>query len=431
MIGRMRICYFIFIPLLFVACQIQEQKEETLPSSSEQSLENISLKEISVTVKASDFRNSSNDEVLGMEDIVILENDWLSFEVEIPQTGRYTTEIRAKGDSLAAVWVEDYIHNTDDRTYNITGNVLCQESGINHVDGSPLKKGKHQIKVHAQGGAVTLKEIKFTFLQDHHTGADTLIQKMNGDQWNLVWSDEFDGTGLPDTSKWSYNVGNWGWGNNETQYYTNARIENARQENGTLIIEAHKNYMGQDWTSARLTTQGKEAFVYGKIEFRAKVPVGRGTWSAGWLLGDSYEDEMSWPYCGEIDVLESVGFEINDTTGNGLNHASCHTRAYYFKQGNQITAETPVENMHKEWHTYSIEWYPNVIYALVDGERYYTYDKTANELEWPFNKPQNIILNLAVGGGWGGAQGIDEAWNNHQFVIDYVRVYEATNTHVE
>jgi beta-glucanase (GH16 family) len=251
---------------------------------------------------------------------------------------------------------------------------------------------------------------------------------MSGTEWKLVWSDEFDGSGLPDSTKWNYNIGNWGWGNNEPQYYTDARVKNARQEDGNLIIEAHKNDMGQDWTSARLTTQGKAAFVYGKIEFRAKVPEGRGTWAAGWLLGDSYEDEMSWPYCGEIDVLECVGFEIDDTTGNGLNHASCHTRAYYFKQGNQITAQTPVSNMNQEWHTYSIEWYPDVIYALVDGERYYTYDKTADELEWPFHNPQNIILNLAVGGGWGGAKGIDESWDNHQFIIDYVRVYEATKT---
>lgn len=130
-------------------------------------------------------------------------------------------------------------------------------------------------------------------------------------------------------------------------------------------------------------------------------------------------------------MLECVCFEINDTTGDGLNHASCHTRAYYFKQGNQITAQTPMSNMNQEWHTYSIEWYPNVIYALVDGERYYTYDKTADELEWPFHNPQNIILNLAVGGGWGGAKGIDEAWDNHQFIVDYVRVYETNNLEQE
>jgi beta-glucanase (GH16 family) len=267
----------------------------------------------------------------------------------------------------------------------------------------------------------------FTLIQDHLKTPTTYTQNTKGTKWKLAWSDEFDGEGLPNAENWNYNIGNWGWGNNEPQYYTEAREKNARQENGALIIEAHKNDMQQDWTSARLTTAGKASFLYGKIEFRAKVPVGRGTWSAGWLLGDDYQDEISWPYCGEIDVLECVGYEINDTTGDGINHASCHTRAYYFKQGNHLTATIPVENMNQEWHTYGIEWYPDSVRAYVDDQFYYTYDKTANELEWPFSKPQNIILNLAVGGGWGGAKGIDENWDKHQFIVDYVRVYGMIN----
>jgi beta-glucanase (GH16 family) len=250
---------------------------------------------------------------------------------------------------------------------------------------------------------------------------------MEGDQWELVWSDEFDGEGLPDSSKWAYNIGDWGWGNNEPQYYTDGRIENARQENGTLIIEAHQNEVGPAWTSARLTTQGRHAFQYGKVEFRAKVPPGRGTWAAGWLLGEAYRDEISWPYCGEIDVLECVGYEINDTTGKGLNHATCHTRAYYFKQGNQIGSEIELDSMYQQFHNYTIEWHPDRIDAYLDGEYYFTYDKNENELEWPFDKPQNIIVNLAVGGGWGGAQGIDTSWKSHQYILDYVRVYQKVN----
>ena len=213
-------------------------------------------------------------------------------------------------------------------------------------------------------------------------------------------------------------------GNNEPQYYTASRTENARQENGNLIIEAKKNDLGYDWTSARLTTQGKTSFLYGKIEYRAKVPAGRGTWAAGWLLGDEYRDELSWPYCGEIDVLECVGYEINDTTGAGLNHATCHTRAYYFKQGNQIGSEIELDSMDTKFHTYAVEWFPNEIKGYLDGVHYYTYNKNANELEWPFNKAQNIIINLAVGGGWGGAKGIDHKHDSHQYILDYVRVYQ-------
>lgn len=417
--------YIAFVTLLFVSCSTEVKKDK---AEVEQAA-NVAV--ASAELRASNFVNASFDDAMAGETMTISDGEWLSYEIEIPQTGRYTTEISATGTEASGIWVEDYINNTDDRTYNITGFVPCQESGSNTVDGSPLKKGKHELKVHAQGGDVMFNSLKFTLLQEHLENSEKLEQDMGGTEWKLVWSDEFDGSGLPDSTKWNYNVGNWGWGNNEPQYYTDARIENARQEDGNLIIEAHKNDMGQEWTSARLTTQGKAAFVYGKIEFRAKVPVGRGTWAAGWLLGDAYEDEMSWPYCGEIDVLECVGFEINDTSGDGLNHASCHTRAYYFKQGNQITAQTPVSNMNQEWHTYSIEWYPDVIYALVDGERYYTYDKTADELEWPFHNPQNIILNLAVGGGWGGAKGIDEALDNHQFIVDYVRVYETNNLEKE
>lgn len=344
------------------------------------------------------------------------------FEVEIPETGRYVVTFYGN-KSGTEVWLEDYIENMDGRTYNITGTVVIDGLQGNSIDGSPLKAGKHPMRVNV-AEISEIDSIGFSLMLAQRTTPEIKSQTMEGEEWELVWSDEFDGEGLPDTSKWSYNVGNWGWGNNELQYYTAGREENARLSNGNLIIEARKNDDGKPWTSARLTTQGKVAFQYGKIEFRAKVPVGRGTWAAGWMLGDEYKDELSWPYCGEIDILECVGYEIDDATGKGINHATCHTRAYYFKQNNQIGSEIEMDSMNSVYHTYGVEWYPNVIYGYVDGKRYYTYDKTADELEWPFHKAQNIILNLAVGGGWGGAKGVDESYSNHQFIIDYVRVYQ-------
>ncbi|MGB0979709.1 MAG: glycoside hydrolase family 16 protein, partial [Croceimicrobium sp.] len=285
--------------------------------------------------------------------------------------------------------------------------------------------GVHPMRLHLDRGSASIKSIKFSLIKSHQQTQNILYQNMAGEEWELVWSDEFDGEGLPDTSKWSYNIGDWGWGNNEPQYYTENKVKNARQENGHLIIEAHRNDDGHDWTSARLTTQGKYAFTYGKIEFRAMVPEGRGTWAAGWLLGNDYRDEISWPYCGEIDVLETVGYEIDDSTGSGLNHATCHTRAYYFKQGNQIGSEIAVDSMNTKFHTYEVRWYPDRIEAYLDGEYYFTYDKNANDLEWPFHNAQNIIVNLAVGGGWGGAKGIDPNYDSHQYILDYVRVYQA------
>lgn len=349
--------------------------------------------------------------------------DLAEFKVNIPETARYTLTLFGKGSKDAHAWVEDYIDNKDDRTYNITGGVHLNAAGIGKIDGSPLAKGEHPMRIHLEG-EVAIDSIEFILLKKQEETPLTLTQNMEGEEWSLVWSDDFDGEGLPDSTKWSYNIGNWGWGNNELQYYTEAKVENARQENGNLIIEAHKNENDKYWSSTRLTTQGRTSFLYGKIEFRAKVPKGRGTWAAGWLLGDTYRDEISWPYCGEIDVLECVGYEIDDSSGSGLNHATCHTRAYYFKQGNQIGSEIEIDSMDTKFHTYAVEWYPNRIEGYLDGEHYYTYDKIANEEEWPFHQAQNIIINLAIGGGWGGAKGVDSSYDSHQYILDYIRIYE-------
>jgi beta-glucanase (GH16 family) len=347
----------------------------------------------------------------------------LSYDIQVPAAGRYKVEVIGRGSG--EVWIEDYRDNEDGRTYNITGamRISSEDESVRvGKDGSPLNAGVHPIKLHANSeDYLIIEKILFTKMIDHQVTPEVSLQSLEGEDWELVWSDEFEVAGAPDTTKWIYDVGNWGWGNNEPQYYTDNRRENARVENGNLIIEARKNDMGQEWTSARLTTRGKTSFLYGKYEFRAKVPAADGTWAAGWFLGDKYVDELSWPYCGEIDVLECVGSEIDNVTGNGINHGSCHTRSYYFKEGTHITAVTDVEDMVNTFHTYAIEWTPTEIKAFVDDVHYYTYDKNADELEWPFNNPQNIILNLAMGGGMGGE--IDPSIESQQFIIDYVRVY--------
>lgn len=376
-------------------------------------------------IEAESFELSS-DSVESKKEVIILSPEkWTQYTVEIPQSGRYEIEVSGSSNG-GSIWIEDYVLNTDDRTYNITGDILFVGDSLHShtIFGSPLSKGTHPIKIHAKHEAVTIDWIKFKPMLIHDSTFEVIEQQMSGSNWELVWSDEFENPGLTDSTKWSYNVGNWGWGNNELQYYTVANKENARVENGNLVIQAHKNKNGNAWTSARLTTQGKYSFQYGKIEFRAKVPHDRGTWAAGWMLGAKYVDELSWPYCGEIDILECVGYEINDSSTNGLNHATCHTRKYYFKQGNQIGSDTSLHNMTNSFHTYAVEWYPDVIYGLVDGKRYYIYDKSNDSLEWPFNNPQDIILNLAIGGGWGGAKGIDSSMESPEFIIDYVRVYD-------
>jgi len=374
-------------------------------------------------VEAEDFVTSSG-EVQKLENgVSSMGNSWIGFDVAVKEVARYKVEIAMMGEGQ--IWLEDYAENADGRTYNITGNFKgsdLEQFVTVAKEGSPLNVGTHKMRLHFEGDNLQVDKIEFTKMIDHQMTPQTLTQSTTGDNWELVWSDEFEGEGLPDTTKWIYDVGNWGWGNNEPQYYTASRTENARLENGNLIIEARKNDMGQEWTSARLTTRGKTSFLYGKIEFRGKVPAKDGTWAAGWLLGDAYRDELSWPYCGEIDVLECVGSEIDDETGDGINHASCHTRTYYFKENTSITAVTNVEDMTNTFHTYTIEWKPDGIKAFLDGKEYYTYDKTKDSLEWPFDKPQNIILNLAMGGGMGGA--IDPSIDGQQFILDYVRVYE-------
>uniref|UniRef100_UPI004048CFB9 family 16 glycosylhydrolase n=1 Tax=Roseivirga sp. TaxID=1964215 RepID=UPI004048CFB9 len=284
-----------------------------------------------IVVEAEDFVTSSG-EVQKLENGVSSQgNSWISFDVAVKEVARYKVEISMMGEGQ--VWLEDYAENPDGRTYNITGNFKgsdLEQFVTVTKEGSPLNIGTHKMRLHLEGNGIQVDKIEFTKMIDHQMTPQTLTQSTTGDNWELVWSDEFEGEGLPDTTKWIYDVGNWGWGNNEPQYYTALRTENARLENGNLIIEARKNDMGQEWTSARLTTRGKTSFLYGKIEFRGKAPAKDGTWAAGWLLGDAYRDELSWPYCGEIDVLECVGSEIDDLTGNGINHASCHTRTYYF-----------------------------------------------------------------------------------------------------
>ncbi len=396
------------------------------------SISNGTSKPVEVKVEAESCKQSNVEYEIVTADptfayVKTMSAGWIIFEVNVPVAGRYKSQVHLSGESEEVVtcWIEDYHDNKDDRTYNITGDITFSEPSsfmTGSKDGSPLDTGVHKMKLHFDKKS-NIDWIKFSLLKEHQITPQSLTQKTDGSQWELVWSDEFESSGV-DTTKWTYDIGNWGWGNGEHQYYTQGRPENARIENGNLIIEARKNDMGQEWTSARLTTRGKVSFLYGKIEFRAKVPSQRGNWAAGWTLGDDYIDELSWPYCGEIDILESVGYEMDDDTGNGIAHASAHSGAYYFKLGNQPTGVIDVANMNKEYHTYTIEWLPHEINSYVDGRHYLTYNDTSTDLSWPFTKPQNIILNLAMGGGWAGYHGIDENINSQKMIIDYIRVYE-------
>ena len=242
--------------------------------------------------------------------------------------------------------------------------------------------------------------------------------------WHQVWADEFDRPGLPDPAKWTYEVGGDGWGNRERQFYTNARAENARVEDGRLIVEARRErWQGQDYTSARLTS--RQSWRYGRIEVRAKLPRGRGTWPAIWMLPMKGEyGKGGWPDNGEIDIMEHVGFDP------GVIHGSVHTRAYNHVDRTQRTGRTTVETAHDQFHDYVVQWRPGSITVSVDRIRYFSFDNErlknprADWRQWPFDRDFRLLLNLAVGGNWGGQKGVDESIWPQRLEVDYVRVYQ-------
>jgi beta-glucanase (GH16 family) len=238
--------------------------------------------------------------------------------------------------------------------------------------------------------------------------------------WTLVWADEFDNDGLPDPARWTQEAGAHGWGNRELQFYTRARQDNARVEGGRLVIEARRDgYEGHEYTSARLNSA--VAWRYGRVEVRAKLPSGRGTWPAIWMLHRAFlEGGASWPDSGEIGIMEHVGHDPD------IVHASVHTKAFNHVAGTQKTATTQVAGARDGFHVYAVEWTETAIRAFVDGREYFQFEKVAGATvaEWPFDEPFRLLLNLAVGGTWGGAQGVDETIWPQRLEVEYVRVYQ-------
>lgn len=239
--------------------------------------------------------------------------------------------------------------------------------------------------------------------------------------YQLVWSDEFNYTGLPDPKKWGYDVGGNGWGNQELQYYTEYRSENARVENGKLIIQARmENYQGSSFTSARLVTTNRGDWTYGRIEVRAKLPYGKGTWPAIWMLPTTWNlGNGSWPDNGEIDIMEHVGYDP------GIIHGSTHCNKYVFTKGTQKTATVNIPDCMTTFHNYIMEWTKDDIKMYVDDKLYFTsYNEGTGWQYWPFFKDFHLLLNIAIGGTWGGAQGIDASIFPQKMEVEYVRVYK-------
>jgi beta-glucanase (GH16 family) len=246
----------------------------------------------------------------------------------------------------------------------------------------------------------------------------------NIDEWQPVWCDEFDTDGAPSSDHWGYDVGGSGWGNNELQYYTNT-TNNAYVEDGLLHIKAIKESVGgREYTSARMVSKYYGDWAYGRVEIKAKMPSGRGLWSALWMLPTNWE-YGGWPDSGEIDIMEYVGYDKNAVYG------TIHTGAYNHGLGTQIGFERQVEAVEDEFHIYEMVWEPARIDLYIDGVlfAYFGYNPNnnldkENSDAWPFDQAFHLIMNIAVGGDWGGSQGVDTSIFPQTMQVDYVRVYQ-------
>lgn len=225
----------------------------------------------------------------------------------------------------------------------------------------------------------------------------------------LVWADEFNYKGAPDSTKWTYNIGGNGWGNHELEYYTN-RPKNVVIKGGVLRITALKeNFKGNQYTSARILTKGKFSFKYGRVEARAKLPTGVGTWPAIWMLGNNI-DLLGWPACGEIDIMEHLGRDLNKIYG------TLHYPEHY---GDHANGKTMMISNANKFHIYGLEWSPQEIKISVDGKVFQT---VKNSQEIPFNQNFFLIINLAMGGDFGGT--VDPKVTRATMEVDYIRVYQ-------
>jgi beta-glucanase (GH16 family) len=224
--------------------------------------------------------------------------------------------------------------------------------------------------------------------------------------------------------------------NRELQYYTKDDKDNVRIENGCLVIEAHQEKMenaayeasanedewqkkraAAEYTSGSITTHHKANWTYGRFEIRAKLPSGKGTWPAIWMLGES--PTQSWPDCGEIDIMENVGYDPLTI------HANVHTADYNHQLGTNRGANIKIDSPSEEFHVYAIDWNSERIQFFIDDALYFTYyNEDSGENTWPFDHPHYLLLNLAIGGSWGGEQGIDPSIFPQRMEVDYVRIYQ-------
>lgn len=251
-----------------------------------------------------------------------------------------------------------------------------------------------------------------------------IVSSRAQEQSKLVWADEFNIDGAPDPRKWNYDLGdgcpdNCGWGNNELQFYTSDSA-NIRVSDGVLIIEAHRDSTGgKAYSSAKIVSREKGDWLYGRFEIRARLPRGIGTWPAIWMLPTDWK-YGGWPASGEIDIMEHVGYDP------GIVHGTIHTEAYNHIKQTQKEGKISVPDAQDEFHVYAVDWTKDKMDFYVDSKLYHTVTRNPEDdyRGWPFDQRFYLIMNVAVGGNWGGAKGVDASIWPQRLEIDYVRVFK-------
>nr|NQU93331.1 family 16 glycosylhydrolase [Bacteroidota bacterium] len=357
-----------------------------------------------------------------------------SYQVYYPEAGDFEVSLKLTNYTGSNKTTTKLVSvATNDLTLSFTAEVLPDNPNLvlltNTTEGSydSFKWLYHNIEVEDE----MVHEAYFPFAGNYEV--ELLVSKNNfdfslkqtvnitqddpGNLPGLIWSDEFDYTGLPDPSKWNMETGGGGWGNNELQYYTNSE-NNAMVDNGILTITAREEpFGGRDYTSARITTQNKFDFKYGKIEARIKLPYGQGMWPAFWMLGTNISS-VGWPACGETDIMELVGGTGKDNT--------CHATLHWDHDGEDASYgqsyTLPSGIFADDFHLFSVKWDTQEIKGYMDGIHYYTADILPSQLS-EFHNNFFIILNLAVGGSWPGPPNASTTFPQ-TMEVDYVRVYQ-------
>ncbi len=346
-----------------------------------------------------------NENITNTEDPANLE-----VEVNVADDGSGTVEIQATADN--AIEYELRIgNNPDPEESNTTGT----------FEYTFIQPGNYQLDIRAYGlSGRYLREVREVSisLNTDISVEDGYTTPLNYDGYTLVWQDEFEGNEI-NTNNWVFETGTGcpnlcGWGNNELQYY---RQENAWVEDDVLTIEArNENYQGSNYTSARMKTQGKHSFKYGRIDIRALLPKGQGIWPALWMLGSNITS-IGWPACGEIDIMEMIGGNGQEKTVHGTIHWDNEGHNYV---GGDYTLQTGI--FANEYHVFTIIWDENNITWFVNDNQFYQIDITPSHMT-EFHQEFFFILNIAVGGNWPGSPD-DTTVFPQQMKVDYIRVFQ-------